>query len=103
MPKSNTKKPSVQPLSDRVLIQELKEDTKTLSGIILPDSLSNDEEMKKGKVMEVGPGRLVNGNNIPVAVKKGDKVLFKKWADKVKLDGEEYYLASEADLVAVIN
>ena len=54
MPKSNTKKPSVQPLSDRVLIQELKEDTKTLSGIILPDSLSNDEEMKKGKVVQIG-------------------------------------------------
>jgi chaperonin GroES len=94
--------PKIQPLADRVLIKELKEDSKTVSGIILPNSLNNEEEMKKGRVIEVGSGKTVNGNIIPISVKKGDKVLFKKWADKIKFEGEEYYLANESDLVAII-
>ena len=82
MPKTNKEKVSIKPLADRVLIKEVKEDTKTLSGIILPDSLGGDEEMRRGKVMAVGPGRTVKGEIFPVSVKKGDEVLFKKWPDK---------------------
>lgn len=103
MPKAKEKKQVIQPLSDRVLIQEVKADTKTVAGIILPESMGDDQEMRRGKVVAVGPGRMVEGKLQPVAVKKGDEVLFKKWADKVKLDGEEYFLAGEHDLVATIS
>jgi chaperonin GroES len=93
----------ITPLADRVLITALKEDTKTASGIILPDSMGGDDEMLRGTVLAVGPGKKVNGKYDEMTVKEGDKVLFKKWVDKIKIEGTEYYLASEGDLVATIN
>jgi chaperonin GroES len=96
------KKAVITPLGDRVLIEEVRGDTKTMSGIILPDSLTEEMEMKRGVVVAVGPGRISDGERISVTVKKGDEVLFKKWADKIKLDGREYYIAGEHDLVATI-
>lgn len=100
--KTVVKKAVITPLGDRVLIEEVRGDTKTASGIILPDSLADDMEMKRGTVIAVGPGRTHDGVHVAVAVKKGDEVLFKKWADKVKIDGREYYIAGEHDLVATI-
>jgi len=102
MSKAQSKKESIQPLGDRVLLEEVKQDTKTLAGIILPDSLSDDQEMRRGKVIAVGPGRVVDGVLTPVSVKKGEEVIFKKWADKVRLDDKEYFLANEHDLMATI-
>lgn len=93
----------IMPLADRVLISAIKADTKTASGIILPDSIGGDDELLRGTVLAVGPGKVVDGKKQDMAVKAGDKVLFKKWVDKIKVAGEEYYLAVESDLVATIN
>jgi chaperonin GroES len=91
------------PLADRVLITEIKADKKTVSGIILPDSMAGDDELLRGTVLAVGPGKIVDGKKQDMHVKTGDKVLFKKWVDKIKVEGESYYLATEGDLVATIN
>lgn len=107
---SKSNSPVITPLADRVLItlikeKEEKKNKKTAAGIILPDSVKEDEdEMLRGKIVEVGPGRtLSNGEIVPLSVKKNNQVLFKKWADKVFVNEEEYYIASESDLVAIIN
>jgi len=93
----------IMPLADRVLISALKADKKTASGIILPDSMGGDDELLRGTVLAVGPGKIVDGKKQDMSIKKGDKVLFKKWVDKIKVEGEDYYLAVEGDLVATIN
>lgn len=103
MAKAAAKKPTILPLGDRVLIEASKGNTKTAAGIILPDSLSDDMEMKRGTVVAVGPGRVIDGKLVAVSVKKGDEVIFKKWADKLTFEGVEYYIAGEHDLVATIS
>ncbi|MEY2640801.1 MAG: hypothetical protein RL150_194 [Candidatus Parcubacteria bacterium] len=103
MAKAVAKKPVLVPLGDRVLIQATKGNTKTAAGIILPEALADDMEMKRGTVVAVGPGRVVDGKLVAVSVKKGDDVIFKKWADKLTFEGEEYFIAGEHDLVATIN
>lgn len=89
-------------MGDKVLIEELKTEQKTASGIILPDDYKEDKGMKEGKVISVGPGRLVDGKLVPVAVNKGDTVFF-QWGDEVKIDGQEYYLVNESSIVAIVN
>jgi chaperonin GroES len=93
---------TITPLGDRVLVEELKQEAKTASGIILPDSYKDDRGMKEGKVIAVGPGRIIDGEMIPVAVKKGDKVFF-QWGDELKIGGKEYHLVNESSIVAIIN
>ena len=92
----------VRPLNDKVLIERAKADEKTKGGIILPDA--SKEKPKEGKIVAVGQGRLSDqGERIPFQVKAGDKVLFKSYAGTdVKLDGKEYILMSEDDILAVI-
>jgi len=93
----------LKPLADRVVI---KEDTdskekKTSSGIIIPVGVSEDKHGKRGTIVAVGPGRVEEGKTIAVSVKVGDKVLF-QWGDKVQVDGEEFYLVREPEILAVI-
>ena len=103
MSKSN--KTSVMPLGDRVLIKPVsREDLekKSSSGIIIPDTVSK-EKPEQGKVIAVGKGRYDDGKLVPVTVKVGDRVMFSKYGyDEVKIDGEEYYIISESNILAVI-
>jgi chaperonin GroES len=93
----------VRPLADRILI---KEDTdskekKTSSGIIIPVGVNEDKSGKRGVVMAVGPGRTEEGKTIAPSVKVGDKVLF-QWGDKIQVEGEEYYIVRESEILAII-
>jgi len=93
---------SLKPLGDRVVVQAKKKDETTKSGIVLPDTAS--EKPQEGTVLSVGPGRtLDNGKRVDMEVKKGDNVLFAKYAGtEVKLDGEEYLVIRESDLLAIV-
>lgn len=93
---------NVRPLNDKVLIERAKAEDKTKGGIILPDS--SKEKPKEGKIVAVGQGRLNDkGERLPFQVKKGDKVLFKSYAGTdVKIDGNDYILMSEEEILAVI-
>lgn len=93
----------IQPLQDRVLIREHSDDKekKTSSGIIIPVTVNEEKNGKRGEVVAVGPGRIEEGKKIPLTVKVGDKVIF-QWGDKVGVDGEEYYLVRESEILAVI-
>jgi chaperonin GroES len=92
---------SIRPLHDRVLVQRIEEEKKTKGGIIIPDSAT--EKPNKGKVIAVGKGsRNETGQVVPLDVKAGDVVLFAKWGGtEVKLDGEEYIIMKESDIIAV--
>ncbi len=91
-----------RPLHDRVLLQPLELDTKTSGGIIIPDTAK--EKPQEGKVIAVGPGaRDENGKIHPLDVKKGDVVLFGKWSGtEVKIDGDEYVIMKESDIMGLI-
>ncbi len=93
----------IKPLSDHILIEPIKEEEKTKSGILLPET-AEKERPEQGKVIAVGPGkRNEKGEIIPVSVKPGQKVLFKKYGpDEIKVDGKEYLIASEEDILAII-
>ena len=99
--KQKTVKRSIVPIGDKVLIKEIKEEQKTGSGIILPDSVDMDKGLKEGKVAAIGEGKYVGEKLVPLSIKKGDVVLF-SWGEKIKLDGEEYYLVRESELSAKI-
>ena len=98
-------KAGVTPLGDRVLIKPLglEEGMVTSFGIVLPDS--SKEKPEQGKVIAVGPGRRnEKGEYIPMGVKVGDRVYFKKpWDEPIKIDGVEYYVVSESDITLVQN
>ncbi len=93
----------IKPLSNHILIEPSKEEEKTKSGIILPDT-AEKEKPEQGKVIAAGPGRIdENGKRIPLEVKEGDVVLFKKYGpDEIKIDGKEYLIASEEDILAIL-
>ena len=94
----------LQPLSDNVVISPEKQEKKTESGIYLPDSVDK-ERPQMGKVVAVGPGKLLNnGERSKMQVKKGDKVVFSKYSpQEVKIDGKEYLIVKEEDILAIIN
>ncbi|MEO0139301.1 MAG: co-chaperone GroES [candidate division WOR-3 bacterium] len=96
-------KVKIKPLADRVVVKRFEEEeAKTPGGIIIPDTAK--EKPQKGVVVAVGPGRLdENGKRIPMEVKVGDKVLFAKYAgSEVKVDGEEYLIMREDDILAIL-
>ncbi|MDO8564541.1 MAG: co-chaperone GroES [bacterium] len=101
--KETGSKVSVRPLGDKVLVREdLRQgETKTASGIIIPESVDSDRGAKKGEVVAVGPGRFDDGKLVPMHVKIGDKVLF-QWGDKLTIDGVEYEMVAESSILAVI-
>ena len=92
----------LRPLGDKILVKRLEAETKTKSGIVLPDSAK--EKPKQGTVIAVGEGkRLENGSRSPMNVKKNDRVLFTSYAGtEVKIDGEELLIMSEDDVLAVV-
>lgn len=92
----------LKPLGGRVVIKALEREEKTNTGIYLPDTAK--EKPQEGKVLAVGPGeRDEDGERIPVELKPGDRVLFQKYAGtEFKLDGEEYLILSEKDVLAVL-
>jgi len=92
----------IRPLNDRVLVQRMEEETKTKGGIIIPDTAK--EKPAEGKIVAVGTGRLgEDGKRIPLEVKKGDRVLFSKYGGtEVKVEGEEYLIMREDDILGII-
>ena len=92
-----------QPLHDRVLVERLEQESKTKSGIIIPDTAK--EKPMQGKVIAVGSGiKDDKGNTSPLDVKKGDKILFAKWGGtEVKLEGIEYLIMKESDILGIVN
>ena len=93
----------IKPLSDHILIEPIKEEEKTKSGILLPDT-AEKEKPEQGRVVAVGPGkRNKKGERAPIDVKVGDKVLFTKYGpNEIKVEGKEYLIAREEDILAVI-
>lgn len=93
---------NIKPLGERIVIKVLESEEKTKSGIVLPDTAKEKPQM--GKVLAVGSGKLLdNGQRAPMDVKANDKVLFAKYAGtEVKLDGEEYMVLKESDILAII-
>lgn len=80
-----------------------EEASKTASGIIIPDTVSK-EKPEQGVIMAVGSGRWDDGKLIPVSVKVGDKVVFSRYGyEEVKVDGEEYYILKEENILAIIS
>jgi chaperonin GroES len=94
---------NIKPLGDRVLVEPIEQVEKTKSGIIIPDTVSK-EKSEQGVVVAVGEGkRDNNGKLVAMSVKKGQKVLFSKYGpDEVKVNGKEYFIISEANILAVI-
>ena len=94
---------NIQPLADYVLIESIKGEEKTKSGIFLPDT-AEKEKPEKGTIVAVGPGKKnKEGTIIPVSVKPGQKVLFSKYGpNEIKVDGKEFLIAREEDLLAII-
>ncbi|MDR1778043.1 MAG: co-chaperone GroES [Desulfovibrio sp.] len=93
----------LKPLNDRVLVKRLESEEKTAGGLYIPDTAK--EKPSKGEVVAVGPGKLAeNGKRIEMAVKKGDEVLFNKYAGtEIKLDGIEHLVMREEDILAIID
>ena len=91
-----------RPLHDRVVVTRIDADNKTPGGIIVPDTAK--EKPTEGEVIAVGPGgRDESGKLIPIDLKKGDRVLFGKWSGtEVKIDGVEYLIMKESDVMGVI-
>jgi chaperonin GroES len=93
---------TLKPLGDRVVVKPKPKEEMTRSGIVLPDTAS--EKPQEGTILSVGPGRVLdNGKRIEMEVKAGDTVLFAKYAGtEVKLDGEDYLVIRESDLLAIV-
>lgn len=93
----------IQPLYNNILVEPLREEKKK-GGIILPDTVEK-ERSEKGKVIAVGPGKWgEEGKRIPLDVKKGDVVLFTKYSpNEIKVDGKEYLVIKEDDVLAILN
>jgi chaperonin GroES len=92
----------IKPLNDRILVARAEEEQKTVGGIIIPDTAK--EKPQEGKVVEAGPGKMDDsGKRIPIQVKKGDRILFSKYAgNDVKIDGKEYIFMREDDILVVL-
>lgn len=95
--------PSIKPLYDKVVVKPLSQEEVTASGIVLPDTVDKEKPMQ-GEVIAVGPGkRLDNGQTAPMTVKKGDTVLFTKYApDEVEIDDEEYLVIEEDKILGIV-
>lgn len=91
----------IRPLADRVVIKMLEAEEKTKSGIILTGSAKEQPQM--AEVIEVGPGGVVDGKEVKMEVSKGNKVLFSKYAGtEVKVEGQEYIILRQSDILAVV-
>lgn len=102
MKKTIVQKTHITPLFDNVLIRPVEPEAKTASGIILPDTAK--EKPQLGEVMAVGEGkRTPKGEKLPVVVKVGQKVMYKKWGgNEVKVDSQEWTIVSQDDILAIV-
>jgi chaperonin GroES len=93
----------VRPLHDRILVRRMAEEEKTAGGIIIPETAK--EKPQRGEIVAAGNGRITEeGKNLPLEVKVGDKVLFGKYSGtELKLNGEEYLMMREEDILGIIN
>ena len=91
-----------RPLHDRVVVEALEAEAKTAGGVILPDTAQ--EKPQEGKVISVGPGvRGEDGNISALDVKKGDRVLYGKWSGtEIKVDGKDFLIMKESDIMGII-
>jgi chaperonin GroES len=92
----------IRPLNDRILVLRVEEDQKSPGGIIIPDTAK--EKPQEGKVVSAGPGKLdEKGKRVPLEVKKGDRVLFSKYAGtEIKIDGVEHLFMKEDDILGIL-
>lgn len=92
----------IQPLGDRIVIKALSGETTTKSGIVLPDTAK--EKPQEGEVLAVGPGRFLNnGKRVASEIQVGQRVLFARYAGtEVKMDGEEYLILRESDVMGIV-
>jgi len=93
---------NVKPLADRIIVQRIEAEQQTKGGIVLPDTAK--EKPKEGKVVAVGAGKkLDTGDTAPLTVKEGDRVLFASYAGtEVKIDGDDYLIMKEDDVLAIL-
>jgi chaperonin GroES len=94
---------SIKPLGDRALVEPLEREEMTKSGIVLPDTAK--EKPQEGTVVSVGSGRVLeDGTKVPMEVKKGQKVLYGKYSGtEIKIEGKDYLIVSEKDILAICN
>jgi chaperonin GroES len=94
---------NLKPLSNHIFLEAVEEEKTTKSGIVIPDT-ADKEKPVKGKVLAVGPGKLNDkGERIPMSVKPGDTVLFKKYGpDEIEVDGKKYLVGDEDDVLAIL-
>jgi len=94
--------PAFKPLHDRVLVKRIEQEKKTLGGIIIPETAQ--EKPQEGEIVAVGPGaRDESGRLQPLDVKVGDRILFGKWSGtEVKMDGQEFLIMKESDIMGVV-
>lgn len=92
----------IEPLEDRIVVEQLEAESKTKGGIVLPDSAK--EKPQKGKVIATGPGRMLDtGKRAEPSVKKGDTVVYARYGGmEIEVDGKEYIILRESDLLAII-
>ncbi len=92
----------LQPLADRIVVKALAQEEKTKSGIVLPDTAK--EKPQEGEVLAVGPGKVMdNGSRMPMEISVGDKVIYSKYGGtEVKVDGQEYLILKESDVLAIL-
>lgn len=95
---------NLQPLNDRLFLEPMEEVKTTKSGILLPDTMEKEKPVR-GKIIAAGPGKLnEKGERVPMSVKVGDMVLFKKYGlDEIEVDDKKYLVGEEADIWAIIN
>ena len=100
---AKTKTPTIVPLGERVLIQRIEAESTTRGGIVLPDSAK--EKPKEGIVISVGKGRMLeDGKHAKMSVAKGQRVLFSSYAGtEINVDGEEYMIMSEDEILAIVD
>jgi chaperonin GroES len=93
---------NLRPLQDRIIVKRLEEENVTAGGILIPDTAK--EKPQRGEVIAVGKGKVTeDGKVLPMDVKKGDKVLFGKYAGtEIKIDGQDYLIMREDDILGVI-
>lgn len=99
------KKLVLKPLADRIVVKpaEKGSEKKLASGIIIPETIDK-EKPARGTVVAIGPGKYEDGARVPMTVKVGDEVLFSKYGyDEVKVEGEDFYILSESNILAIVD
>lgn len=92
---------NIKPLGDRVIIKVMESEETTKSGIVLPGNAK--EKPMQGEILAVGSGEMVDGKKLPLEVKVGDKVIYSKYAGtEVKMDGAEYLVIKQSDILAIV-